>query len=59
MALDQPRHLVDEDLAKGTLVRLQVPEGPRFDFQLNALWRRDRLPGPAACWMLSAFDEAL
>jgi DNA-binding transcriptional LysR family regulator len=56
---NMPRHLVDEDMDRGVLVRLPVPEGPRFDFQLSALWRRDRLPGPAACWMLAAFDEAL
>lgn len=56
---NMPRHLIEEDLAKGALVRLGVPEGARFDFQLNALWRRDRLPGPAACWMLSAFQETL
>ncbi|MBW8785023.1 MAG: LysR family transcriptional regulator [Novosphingobium sp.] len=56
---NMPRHLVAEDLAKGALVQLAVPEGPRFDFQLSALWRRDRLPGPAACWMLTAFEDAL
>jgi len=56
---NMPRHLVADDLASGTLVQLAVPEGPRFDFQLSALWRRDRLPGPAACWMLSAFEDAL
>lgn len=56
---NMPRHLVEEDLAKGTLVPLDMPEGARFDFQLSALWRRDRLPGPAACWMLSAFQETL
>jgi DNA-binding transcriptional LysR family regulator len=56
---NMPRHLVAGDLADGALVQLDVPEGPRFEFQLNALWRRDRLPGPAACWALSAFEEAL
>lgn len=56
---NMPRHMVEEDLAKGTLVQLAVPEGPRFEFQLSALWRRDRLPGPAACWMLAAFQDAL
>lgn len=56
---NMPRHMVEEDLAKAMLVQLAVPEGPRFEFQLSALWRRDRLPGPAACWMLSAFHDAL
>lgn len=56
---NMPRHLIEDDLARGTLVRLQVPEGASFAFQFSALWRRDRVPGPAACWMLAAFDEAL
>jgi DNA-binding transcriptional LysR family regulator len=56
---NMPRHLVEDDLAQGALVRLDIPEGKRFDFPLFGLWRRDRPPGPAACWMLSAFDEAL
>jgi DNA-binding transcriptional LysR family regulator len=56
---NMPRPLIEEDLAKGMLIHLAVPEGARLDFQFNALWRRDRLPGPAACWMLSAFQEAL
>jgi DNA-binding transcriptional LysR family regulator len=56
---NMPRHAVADDLAAGALIQLGVPEGPRFEFQLYALWRRDWLPGPAACWMLSAFDEAL
>jgi DNA-binding transcriptional LysR family regulator len=56
---NMPRHRIEADLAEGALVWLRVPEGPRFDFELNALWRRDRLPGPAACWLLSAFQEGL
>ncbi|MDR2856552.1 MAG: LysR family transcriptional regulator [Novosphingobium sp.] len=56
---NMPHPLVAEDLARGTLVRLTVPESPCLDFPLNALWRRDRLPGPAACWVLTAFQEAL
>jgi DNA-binding transcriptional LysR family regulator len=56
---NMPRHLIVDDLASGALVALDVPEGPRFDFAFSALWRRDRLPGPAACWMVTAFEEAL
>ncbi|RYE70257.1 MAG: LysR family transcriptional regulator [Rhizobiaceae bacterium] len=55
---NMPRHMILDDLAKGALIHLDVPEGPRFDFQLSALWRRDRVPGPAAFWMLSAFQDA-
>jgi DNA-binding transcriptional LysR family regulator len=56
---NMPRPLIAADLAAGVLVALDIPEGPRFDFQFSALWRRDRLPGPAACWMITAFEEAL
>lgn len=56
---NMPRHVIEDDLARGTLVRLAVPEAPQFAFELSALWLRDRVPGPAACWMLSAFEDAL
>jgi DNA-binding transcriptional LysR family regulator len=56
---NMPRPLIAADLAAGVLVALDIPEGPRFDFQFSALWLRDRLPGPAACWMITAFEEAL
>lgn len=56
---NMPRYAVAEDLASGALVQLAVPEEPGFDFELSALWRRDKLPGLAACWMLTAFEEAL
>lgn len=48
-----PRHLVREDLAKGTLVELRLPEQPGIDYALLALWRRDTPPGPAATWVLN------
>jgi DNA-binding transcriptional LysR family regulator len=54
---NMPRPMVADDLAERRLVELPVPESPRFVFELNALWRRDRPPGPAACWALSAFEE--
>jgi DNA-binding transcriptional LysR family regulator len=54
-----PRHLIADDLAKGALVQLAVPEGSRFDYRFSALWRRDTVPGPAACWMLTALEHAL
>jgi DNA-binding transcriptional LysR family regulator len=56
---NMPRHLIAQDLSDGSLVKLALPEGPHFEFQLNALWRRDRLPGPAASWMLSTIQVTL
>lgn len=54
-----PRHAVEADLASGALVELALPEKPRSGYQLNALWRKDTPPGPAARWMLDAFAERL
>jgi DNA-binding transcriptional LysR family regulator len=54
-----PRHMVAEDIAKGELVELALPERPALDYALNALWRRDTRLGPAACWTLDAFTARL
>jgi DNA-binding transcriptional LysR family regulator len=56
---NMPRHAVAEDLASGELVELKLPEEPRLDYVLSALWRKDVLPGPAASWVLDAFQGAL
>jgi DNA-binding transcriptional LysR family regulator len=52
-----PRHMVADDLDAGRLVALRLPEAPSFDYRLNALWRKDSRPGPAAVWMLDALIE--
>lgn len=54
-----PRHMIADDLARGTLVELCIPEQPVIDYSLNALWRRDTRLGPAASWALDAFAERL
>jgi DNA-binding transcriptional LysR family regulator len=54
-----PRHTVAADLASGALVELSLPEKPQTRYELNALWRKDTPPGPAARWMLDAFVERL
>ena len=54
-----PRHAVAADLASGVLVELALPEKPQTRFELNALWRKDTPPGPAARWMQDAFVERL
>jgi DNA-binding transcriptional LysR family regulator len=54
---NMPRHRVADDLAAGRLVALCLPEAPRFDYGLNALWRKDSRPGPAAAWLLDALVE--
>lgn len=56
---NMPRHAVAEDLAEGRLVHLALPEMQSLDYELSALWRRDHVLGPAACWMLDAFHASL
>lgn len=56
---NMPRHMIAEDLDRGTLVELSIPERPTIDYGLNALWRRDMRLGPAACWALDAFTDRL
>lgn len=54
---NMPRHMVKEDLAAGRLVALCLPEAPRIQYQLHALWRNDSRPGPASTWVLEALVE--
>lgn len=56
---NMPRDAVANDLAEGRLVELVVPDAPAVAYTLHALWRSDRLPGPAACWLLDALAERL
>src|SRR5690606_27674425 len=52
---NMPRHMIVDDLAKGVLVELAIPERSSPAYTLSALWRRDTRLGPAACWTLDAF----
>ncbi|WP_199698738.1 LysR family transcriptional regulator [Aurantiacibacter zhengii] len=56
---NMPRHMIEDDLANGRLAVLNLSEGPSVDYRLNALWRKDQLPGPATTWLLHAFEKAL
>ncbi|MDE2404372.1 MAG: LysR family transcriptional regulator [Sphingomonadales bacterium] len=55
---NMPRHAVAADIAAGRLVELRLPESTGLAYGLNALWRKDRRPGPAATWMLEALAGA-
>lgn len=48
---NMPLPLVREDLAKGVLVRLNLPDRGSETYRLSAIWRRDAPPGPAASWL--------
>ncbi len=56
---NMPKHAVAADLQRGELVELKLPELTGIAYPLNALWRKDAPLGPAACWMLDAFQEHL
>jgi len=56
---NMPRHVVADDLANGTLVKLALPAMPSTDYRLTALWRKDTLPGPAASWVLDEVRKRL
>lgn len=56
---NMPRHMVREDLERGALVELDLPEKPGADYTLSAVWRRDARPGPATSWLIDALRERL
>ena len=50
-----PRAMVENDLTAGVLVELDTPDGPAFDYTVDAIYRADTPPGPAACWLIERF----
>ena len=53
-----PRHMAANDLAKGRLVLLHLPEWEHTIYALRAIWRRDKPPGPAGCWLIEQLGRA-
>ncbi len=56
---NMPEWMIQADLETGTLIPLDLPEKPGADYTLSAMWRRDTVPGPAATWLITAFENAL
>ena len=50
-----PLAMVTDDLAERTLVQLDVPDLTPFDYPLDAIYRTDAPPGPAATWLIERF----
>ena len=50
-----PLARVRDDLAAGVLVELDVPDLAPFDYRLDAIYRADTPPGPAASWLIERF----
>ncbi|MEW4467769.1 LysR family transcriptional regulator [Parasphingorhabdus sp. JC815] len=56
---NMPYHAVENDIEAGRLAIIKLPESTNVDYRLHALWRKDRLPGPATTWLMEAFEQAL
>jgi DNA-binding transcriptional LysR family regulator len=54
---NMPEPMVRDDLAAGRLKRLDLPEGPGGFYDLQAIYRTDTPPRPAAAWMVSRFSR--
>jgi len=54
---NMPLGMVADDLARGTLVRLDLPDSPGGNYRFTAVGRGDTLTGPALSWLLDQFVE--
>lgn len=52
---NMPLPMIEEDLEKGRLVMLHMPDHPGGIYRFAGVWRRDTPPGPAASWLLDQF----
>lgn len=52
---NMPLPVVQEDLAAGRLVRLDMPELQSTPYHLQAIYRTETPPGPAASWLIARF----
>jgi DNA-binding transcriptional LysR family regulator len=56
---NMPLGMVEDDLARGRLIRLQMPDDIGGPYRLSAFWRRDDPPGPATKWLLDSLVRRL
>lgn len=54
---NMPLPLIEDDLAAGTLIRLALPDHVGGNYRLDAIYRSDAPPGPAARWLLKRLGE--
>lgn len=52
---NMPRPMVEADLAAGRLVHLDLPDVRGGVYSLEAIYRADSPPGPAATWLIERF----
>jgi DNA-binding transcriptional LysR family regulator len=53
---NMPEPMVREDLEGGRLVHLDLPEYKEGSYRLQAIYRTDTPPGPAASWLIARFE---
>ena len=54
---NMPLPMVQEDLDAGRLVRLDLPDTRGGAYPLEAIYRTDAPPGPAASWLIARFQK--
>ena len=52
---NMPAEMVEDDIAAGRLVALQMPDLKEGAYPLDAIYRTDTPPGPAAAWLIARF----
>ncbi len=56
---NMPAPMVAEDLASGRLVRLDLPDMRGEPYGLDAIYRTDTPPGPAASWLIARLQAQI
>lgn len=54
---NMPVPMIEEDLASGRLVQLDMPDCRGGPYRLQAIYRTDTPPGPAGSFLISRFEE--
>jgi DNA-binding transcriptional LysR family regulator len=54
---NMPMPMVQEDLDRGRLVQLDLPDARGGSYRLDAIYRTDTPPGPAAMWLIERFRD--
>lgn len=53
---NMPLPMIEEDLALGRLVRLDLPDMASGAYRFDAIYRADTPPGPAGSWLIARFQ---
>jgi DNA-binding transcriptional LysR family regulator len=56
---NMPLPMIEEDLKVGRLVGLNLPDLKGGDYTLDAIYRTDTPPGPAATWLIDRFKSQI